>query len=81
MDRRSIVRICCWWWLTPVTQRVQNIRSLIARLDWRFSAWADEFTELYFKALSCPYAEVRALVSTILNSLDQLRVCYPHESV
>jgi proteasome activator subunit 4 len=58
-----------------VTQRVQNIRSLIARLDWRFSAWADEFTELYFKALSCPYAEVRALVSTILNSLDQLRVC------
>ena len=55
-------------------QRVQNIRSLIARLDWRFSAWADEFIELYFKALRCPYAEVRALVSTILNSLDQLRV-------
>jgi proteasome activator subunit 4 len=57
-----------------VTQRVQVIRSLVARLDWRFSAWADDFIELYFNALDCPYAEVRALVSTILNSLDQLKV-------
>lgn len=60
--------------LTLVTQRVDVVRNLIFRLGWRFSAWADQFTELYIGALSCPYAEVRVLVSSMLNSLDQIKV-------
>lgn len=57
-----------------MTQRVDVARNLIFRLGWRFSAWADQFTELYLGALACPYAEVRSLVSSMLNSLDQIRV-------
>lgn len=43
-------------------------------MQWKFSAWADEFVALYFSAVDCPYAEVRGLISALLNAIDQLKV-------
>jgi proteasome activator subunit 4 len=58
-----------------VTRRVQIVRSLVRCFQWNFSAWADDFIDLYFAAADCPYAEVRGLISALLNALDQLKVC------
>ena len=41
-----------------MARRVQLVRSVIRCLQWRFNAWADDFVELYFKSIDCPYAEV-----------------------
>jgi hypothetical protein len=43
-----------------VARRVQLVRSVIRCFQWRFNAWADEFVDLYFKSIACPYAEVSA---------------------
>lgn len=56
-----------------LTRRVQLCRSVLRCLRWRFAAWSPEFEQLYFKALDCPYAEVRALIGSVLNGLDQLK--------
>jgi len=56
-----------------LTRRVQIVRSVIRCLQWRFNAWADDFTALYFGSVDCPYAEVRGLVSALLNAIDQLK--------
>lgn len=55
-----------------LSRRVQLSRSVLRCLRWRFSAWSPEFEKLYFSALSCPYADVRALMGSVLNGLDQL---------
>nr|XP_019009928.1 proteasome activator subunit 4 [Kwoniella pini CBS 10737]OCF48709.1 proteasome activator subunit 4 [Kwoniella pini CBS 10737] len=59
-----------------LTRRVQLVRSVIRCLQWRFNAWADDFVELYFKSIDCPYAEVRGSMSSVLNAIDQLKF-YP----
>lgn len=41
-----------------VARRVQLVRSVIRCTQWRFNAWADDFVELYFKSVACPFAEV-----------------------
>ena len=46
--------------LMIVARRVQLVRSVIRCFQWRFNAWADEFVDLYFKSIACPYAEVSA---------------------
>jgi proteasome activator subunit 4 len=53
---------------------VQIVRSVIRCLQWRFNAWADDFVELYFNSVNCPYAEVRGLMASVLNAIDQLKV-------
>ncbi|WOO84927.1 Autophagy-related protein 22 [Vanrija pseudolonga] len=55
-----------------LSRRVQLSRSVLRSLRWRFAAWSPDFEALYFKALDCPYAEVRALMASVLNGLDQL---------
>lgn len=57
-----------------VARRVQLVRSCVRCLQWKFSAWVDEFVDMYFGAVDCPYAEVRGLISVLLNALDQLKV-------
>lgn len=42
-------------------------------MQWRFNAWADDFVDLYFKSIDCPYAEVRGLMASVLNAIDQLK--------
>ncbi|WVR08974.1 hypothetical protein IAU60_006033 [Kwoniella sp. DSM 27419] len=59
-----------------LARRVQLVRSVIRCLQWRFNAWADDFVKLYFQSISCPYAEVRGLISSVLNAIDQLKF-YP----
>ena len=59
-----------------LARRVQLVRSVIRCLQWRFNAWADEFVELYFKSVACPYAEVRSLMASVINAIDQLKF-YP----
>ncbi|KAL7421289.1 Proteasome activator BLM10 [Cryptotrichosporon argae] len=61
-------------------RRVQLVRSLLRCLQWRFTAWSDDFVQLYFSALDCPYADVRLLVGSVLNALDQLKwnTSYPN---
>ncbi|WRT69165.1 uncharacterized protein IL334_006149 [Kwoniella shivajii] len=59
-----------------LSRKVNLARSVIRGLQWRFNAWADDFAELYFNSISCPYAEVRGLISNALNALDQLKF-YP----
>ncbi|ORY33092.1 putative membrane protein [Naematelia encephala] len=56
-----------------LARRVQLIRSIIRCLQWRFNAWADDFVDLYFKSIACPYAEVRGLMASVLNAIDQLK--------
>lgn len=58
----------------PVTRSVQLARSVIRCLQWRFNAWADDFVEVYFREVTCPYAEVRGLIASVLNAIDQLKV-------
>lgn len=53
-------------------RRVQLARSILRCLRWRGSAWSPDFQELYFNSLDCPYAEVRALIGSVINGLDQL---------
>lgn len=53
---------------------MQVVRSVIRCLQWRFNAWSDDFVELYFKSVACPYAEVRGLMASVLNAIDQLKV-------
>ena len=57
-----------------VARRVQIVRSVIRCLQWRFDAWADDFVDLYFDSIHCPYAEVRGLMAAVLNAIDQLKV-------
>nr|XP_019049698.1 proteasome activator subunit 4 [Kwoniella bestiolae CBS 10118]OCF28628.1 proteasome activator subunit 4 [Kwoniella bestiolae CBS 10118] len=64
-----------------LARRVQLVRSVIRCLQWRFNAWADEFAELYFKSISCPYAEVRGLMASVLNAIDQLKFYPSYPSV
>nr|XP_018259276.1 proteasome activator subunit 4 [Kwoniella dejecticola CBS 10117]OBR81434.1 proteasome activator subunit 4 [Kwoniella dejecticola CBS 10117] len=59
-----------------LARRVQLVRSVIRCLQWRFNAWADDFAELYFKSIACPYAEVRGLMASVLNAVDQIKF-YP----
>ncbi|OCF42973.1 proteasome activator subunit 4 [Kwoniella heveanensis CBS 569] len=59
-----------------LARRVQLVRSVVRCLQWRFNAWADDFVELYFNSVACPYAEVRGLMSSVLNAIDQLKF-YP----
>ncbi|KAK8843981.1 hypothetical protein IAR55_006774 [Kwoniella newhampshirensis] len=59
-----------------LARRVQLVRSIIRCLQWRFNAWADAFVDLYFKSVACPYAEVRGLMASVLNAIDQLKF-YP----
>ncbi|ORX39177.1 putative membrane protein [Kockovaella imperatae] len=65
-----------------LSRRVQIVRSVIRCLQWRFNAWADETVDLYFKAIACPYAEVRNLLASVLNAVDQLKFhpSYPSAS-
>ncbi|BEI84863.1 hypothetical protein CcaverHIS002_0502640 [Cutaneotrichosporon cavernicola] len=56
-----------------LSRRVQLCRSVLRCLRWRFESWSPEFAQLYFKALDCPYADVRALIGSVLNGLDQLK--------
>lgn len=58
----------------PVTRSVQLARSVIRCLQWRFNAWADDFVDVYFREVTCPYAEVRGLIASVLNAIDQLKV-------
>lgn len=57
-----------------LARRVQLVRSLIRCLQWKFNAWADDFIELYFRNVACPYAEVRGLMASVLNAIDQIKV-------
>ncbi|WWD21364.1 hypothetical protein CI109_105848 [Kwoniella shandongensis] len=59
-----------------LARRVQLARSVIRCLQWRFNAWADDFVKLYFDSIACPYAEVRGLIASVLNAIDQLKF-YP----
>ena len=56
-----------------MARRVQIVRSLIRCLQWRFYAWTDDIVDLYFKAVACPYAEVRNLLASVFNAIDQLK--------
>ena len=58
VDLRLIVSYGVSVTLTIVARRVQVVRSVVRCLNIRFSAWADDFIELYFKSMACPYAEV-----------------------
>ncbi|WVQ63803.1 uncharacterized protein L199_001958 [Kwoniella botswanensis] len=64
-----------------LARRVQLVRSVVRCLQWRFNAWADEFAELYFKSVACPYAEVRGLMASVLNAIDQLKFYPSYPSV
>ena len=46
--------------LISVTRRIKLVRSVMHALQWRFSAWAADFTKLFFSAISNTYAEVRS---------------------
>nr|ODN78210.1 proteasome activator subunit 4 [Cryptococcus depauperatus CBS 7841] len=59
-----------------LARSVQLARSVIRCLQWRFNAWADDFTKLYFKEVACPYADVRGMIASVLNAIDQLKF-YP----
>ena len=56
-----------------LVRRVDLARSLIRCLGWRFIPWIDDFARLYFKSFSCPYADVRALIASVINAIDQLK--------
>lgn len=56
-----------------MARRVQLARSVLRCLQWRFVAWSRDFIDLYFQSLTCPYAEVRALMASVINAVDQIR--------
>jgi proteasome activator subunit 4 len=58
-----------------LARRVQLVRSVLRCLQWRFNAWTDDFIDFYFRSVTCPYAEVRNLIASVLNGMDQIKVC------
>jgi proteasome activator subunit 4 len=63
-----------------LARRVQLVRSVLRCLQWRFNAWIDDFVDFYFRSITCPYAEVRNLIASVLNGMDQIQVC-PHKGM
>lgn len=57
-----------------LARRVQLVRSVLRCLQWRFNAWTDDFVDFYFRSVTCPYAEVRNLIASVLNGMDQIKV-------
>ncbi|KAK4685506.1 proteasome activator subunit 4, partial [Tremellales sp. Uapishka_1] len=56
-----------------LARKVQLVRSCLKSMQWKFEAWADQFLDLYFKAIACPHSEVRVLMASVMNALDQLK--------
>jgi proteasome activator subunit 4 len=55
-----------------LSRRVHLVRSVLRCFRWRFSSHASQFEEWCFKGLDCPYAEVRRVMGSVINGIDQL---------
>lgn len=53
-----------------LARRAHLARSFFRCIRWRGRAWSPDIAALCFRSLDCPYAEVRNVIATILNSLD-----------
>ncbi|EIW66071.1 hypothetical protein TREMEDRAFT_35609 [Tremella mesenterica DSM 1558] len=61
-----------------LTRRVNLVRSLLRCFTWRFNAWSDDFIDLYFRSVSCPYADVSYIILMRKDTTDiQFHPSYP----